>query len=87
MYILSSKKPNNRKLFTCVLFAKKNILILRLTINLEKKDADQGMLAFIRVYTADIVGDTVGVIGSCLVPFFTGKVRYGIDNTSNLVLT
>lgn len=48
----------------------------RLTINMEKKEADQGMLAFLRVYTADIVGETIGVIGSCLVPFFSGKVRF-----------
>lgn len=45
----------------------------RLPINLEKKEADAGMLAFLRVYTVDIVGDTIGVIGSCLVPFFDNK--------------
>ena len=47
----------------------------KLPINLNKKDADQGMLAFLRVYTVDIVGETIGVIGSCLVPLFdTAKV-------------
>lgn len=47
----------------------------RLTINLEKKEADAGMLAFLRVYTVDIVGDTIGVVGSCLVPFFDNKKK------------
>ncbi|XP_052270374.1 uncharacterized protein LOC127871467 isoform X3 [Dreissena polymorpha] len=45
----------------------------RLPINLNKKDADAGMLAFLRVYTVDTVDDTVVVIGSCLVPFFINK--------------
>ncbi|XP_053375803.1 uncharacterized protein LOC123533294 isoform X1 [Mercenaria mercenaria] len=47
----------------------------RLTINMEKKEADPGMLAFLRVYSVDIVGDTIGVIGSCLVPFFDNKKK------------
>ncbi|XP_052800410.1 uncharacterized protein LOC128231514 isoform X2 [Mya arenaria] len=45
----------------------------RIPVNLGRKEADTGMLAFIRVYTVDVVEDTVGVIGSCLVPFFNNK--------------
>ena len=49
----------------------------RLTINSDKKEADPGMLAFLRVYTVDHVGDTIAVIGSCLVAFFgPNKVLY-----------
>lgn len=47
----------------------------RLPINIEKKEADAGMLAFLRVYTLDIVADTIAVIGSCLVPFFDNKKK------------
>ncbi|KAL4223925.1 hypothetical protein ACF0H5_017387 [Mactra antiquata] len=47
----------------------------RLTINEVKKEAEMGMLAFLRVYTVDIVTDTIGVIGSCLVPFFDNKKK------------
>jgi len=46
----------------------------RLPVNLGKKEADVNMLAFLRVYTVDVVEDTVAVIGSCLVPFFNNKV-------------
>ena len=42
----------------------------RLTINSDRKEAEPGMLAFLRVYTVDPVRETIGVIGSCLVPFF-----------------
>ena len=50
----------------------------RIPVNLGKKEAETGMLAFIRVYTVDVVEDTIGVIGSCLVPFFNNKVLNNI---------
>ena len=49
----------------------------RLTINSDKKEAEQRMLAFLRVYTVDPISETIAVIGSCLVPFFeSNKVSY-----------
>ncbi|KAL5015854.1 hypothetical protein ScPMuIL_005443 [Solemya velum] len=50
----------------------------RLTVNIDKKQMDPGMIIFLRVYTKDVDTDEIKVIGSCLVPAFESqKLRVG----------
>lgn len=51
----------------------------RITLNIDKKEPDPGMLVFLRVYTVDVVTDKISIVGSCLVPFFNParKLRVG----------
>lgn len=50
--------------------ARSPLFDFKLTINEQKKKMDADMVAFLRVYTEDVLTDKISVIGSCFVPIF-----------------
>ena len=50
--------------------ARSPLFDFKLTINEQKKKMDADMVAFLRVYTEDVLTDKITVIGSCFVPIF-----------------
>lgn len=51
----------------------------RLTFNEQEKDLDQDMVAFLRVYTWDVIKEEISVIGSCFVPIFDKNNGYKLN--------
>jgi hypothetical protein len=50
--------------------ARSPVFQFRLTFNEQEKDLDEEMVAFLRVYTWDVIKEEISVIGSCFVPIF-----------------
>lgn len=53
----------------------------RLTYNEEKKKMDIKLVAFLRVYTRDLLTDDLIIIGSVFLPIFMGKEKVNHDET------
>ncbi|XP_078336716.1 uncharacterized protein LOC111135431 isoform X1 [Crassostrea virginica] len=53
--------------------ARSPLFDFKLTINEQKKKMDADMVAFLRVYTEDVLTDKISVIGSCFVPIFKAR--------------
>lgn len=59
--------------------ARSPVFQFRLTFNEQEKDLDEEMVAFLRVYTWDVIRDEISVIGSCFVPIFDKNNGYKLN--------